>query len=148
MSCTSERQAMLFDVRTTARLAVLDPPPLSTAGGGGGGGSRSRTPLNGVGLGIGAGGGQGFGRGLGLGLGGGGGSAPDVRRAGRGNVLATACYGPTGTMLLWGNCLYDLRMRTAVHQFDMFTDSGSGAFHPAGLEVGGRWCRTFTSLHM
>ncbi|GIL71764.1 hypothetical protein Vretifemale_2075, partial [Volvox reticuliferus] len=133
VSCTSARQAMIFDVRTSTRLAVLEPPPLGAGGGGsgpspvaGGNGSGGRTPRVGVGVGS-----------LGLFPGPGGGTAAgEGRRSGRGSAATPwACYSPTGEMLLWGNCLYDLRMRTAVHQFDMFTESGSGTFHPAGLEV-------------
>ncbi|KXZ51678.1 hypothetical protein GPECTOR_11g13 [Gonium pectorale] len=133
VSSTAPRQALIFDVRTAAKVAVLDPPPpLSAAGGGGGpspgGVGGGRTPLL---PGLGRAGGA-------IGLAGilGGGGGGESRRAGRGGggPTAAACYSPTGNMLLWGNCLYDLRSGTAVHQFDQFTDSGSGAFHPAGLE--------------
>ncbi|GLI63938.1 hypothetical protein VaNZ11_007079, partial [Volvox africanus] len=133
VSCTSARQAMIFDVRTSTRLAVLEPPPLAAGGDGGGpppvaggSGSGGRTPRIGVGVGA-----------LGLFPGTGGASAAiEGRRSGRVSAATPwACYSPTSEMLLWGNCLYDLRMRTAVHQFDMFTESGSGTFHPAGLEV-------------
>ncbi|GFR42555.1 hypothetical protein Agub_g3434, partial [Astrephomene gubernaculifera] len=138
VSCAAPRQALVFDVRTATRIAVLDPPALptaatatiaATAGGPSAIGARTTLALSGFGGGIGGVGGGGMG----------GGAPNDPRRpGGRAHASlfsAAACYSPTGEMLLWGNCLYDLRSVTAVHQFDQFTDIGSGTFHPAGLEV-------------
>ncbi|KAG2449728.1 hypothetical protein HYH02_005255 [Chlamydomonas schloesseri] len=141
VSATSPRQALLFDVRTAARVAALEPPPLLTsprghpaaaAGVGAAAALGGRTPASLAGIGAGA-----------LGLGG----EPQVpqpplqqqrprSRGGAGSLAAAAaCYSPTGQLLLWGNALYDLRSGAPVHQFDQFTDGGAGAFHPAGLEV-------------
>ncbi|KAG2501358.1 hypothetical protein HYH03_001148 [Edaphochlamys debaryana] len=131
VSSASPRQALLYDIATSARIAVLDPPSpsLAAAAGGGGGGSGGPSPVGGGGgpLGFHARGGAAA-------------AAADLRRAGgrgRGDAFASAsaCFGPSGQLLLWGNCLYDVRTRSAVHQFDQFTDVGSGAFHPGGLEV-------------
>ena len=139
VSATSPRQALLFDVRTAARIAALDPPPLLTsprghpglgaAAAAGLGAIGGRTPASLAGIGAGA-----------LGLGGEQQQQQQQQRprsrGGAGSLAAAAaCYSPSGQLLLWGNALYDLRAAAPVHQFDQFTDGGAGAFHPAGLEV-------------
>lgn len=105
----------LVHAATSNRLVVLDPPPLAPAAGGPP--IDGRTPVVPAAPAAAAA------------------AALSPRRRGAAGLTASACYSPTGHMLLWGNCLYDLRSGSAVHQFDQFTDSGSGAFHPSGLEV-------------
>ncbi|KAF6254728.1 hypothetical protein COO60DRAFT_1703166 [Scenedesmus sp. NREL 46B-D3] len=110
---SSPRQARVYDLNTGEVIATLDEAAAAAAvaagtAGGGGGAAASGA----AGGGAAAGGGE------------------IVRGA------ASACFSPSGELVLWGATLWDPRVPAPLHTFDQLSSGGAGGcFHPGGAEL-------------
>ncbi|WIA37199.1 hypothetical protein OEZ86_014151 [Tetradesmus obliquus] len=108
---SSPRQARVYDLTTGEVIATLDEAAAAAAAAGTAGGA-SGGAAGAAGGGAAAGGGE------------------FVRGA------ASACFSPSGELVLWGATLWDPRVPAPLHTFDQLSAGGAGGcFHPGGAEI-------------